>query len=173
MIDIVTFDDLKSYKYISDSTKNQSLWPLCVKESQLLDVKTWLGDALLNEIATQMEDDDISAYNTTLLDGGSYTYGGSTYLFQGLKAVLIYYAFSRFVSRAPYNFTQAGITVKESEYSNPAEEKAIQRLSTEAYLTATAIKEEIELYLKRNSVNYPLYACGTSNRRARITAIGD
>jgi len=173
MIDIVTFDDLKNYKYIADSVKNQTQWPLCVKESQLFDVKTWLGDGLLNEILTQVEAGTVTAYNQTLLDGGTYIYGTYTYMFQGLKSVLIYYAFSRFISRAPYNFTAAGITVKESDYSNPAEEKAIQRLSTEAYLSATAIKEEIELFLKRNQADYPLYNCGTTSHRARITAIGD
>lgn len=176
MIPLVTIADLQQYKHIADSVKNQTVWPQFVNEAQQLDVKIWLGDGLLNELVTQATPvpNTLSALNNTLLEGGSYTYQTRTYLFQGLKAVIIYYAFARYISRAPYNFTQAGITVKESDFSTPASDKAVQRMSTEAMLTAASLKEEVLLYLRRNASSYPLFTCSSKAGRPRtFFVLGD
>jgi hypothetical protein len=169
MTPLVTFSDLLNYKYIADSVVNSVKWPLSVSVAQMLDVKVWLGDALLLELIGQSETspESISAKNKTLLNGGSYTYQDNAYFFQGLKACIIYYAWSRFISRMPFNFTQAGITIKDSDLSTPASTKDVQRLSTEAMLTASALKDEVLLYLKRNSKDYPLFKTGMKTDRPR------
>lgn len=166
---LVTKTDLDGYKYIADSVKNHATWPQFVSEAQLLDVKSWLSDALLFEIIGQAKSlpPTISAANETLLNGGTYSYGGKTFYFQGLKACIIYYAFARFTNRTPFNYTSAGIVVKESDFSTPVTDKVVQRLETESRLTADAIKCEIITYLNRNSDLYPLWAgkacgCGSS-----------
>lgn len=174
MIDLVTKEDLGNYKYVADSIRNAAFWPMCVREAQLLDVKVWLGDALLNELLTQSEEETLTVLNNTLLSGGTYVYQTKTYLFQGLKAAIIYYAFSRFTSRMPYNYTQSGLTVKDSDYSTPASDKAVQRLSTEAMLTAASIRDEVLLYLKRNSNYYPLFQSSNNKGRPQtFFVIGD
>lgn len=176
MTPLVTKTDLDSYKYVAESVKNSTTWPQFVSEAQMLDVKSWLGDGLLNELITQANTSptSFSAFNTTLLDGGSYTYQSKTYLFQGLKAVIMYYAFARFSSRQPYNYTAAGITVKDTDFSTPASDKAVQRLSTEALLTAASLKDEVLIYLRRNASSYPLFNCrGTAGRPRTFFVIGD
>lgn len=176
MIALVTISDLAAYKYIADSVKNSAVWPQFVSEAQMLDVKVWLGDGLLNELITQAQTSptSFSALNTTLLDGGAYTYQTKTYLFQGLKAVIMYYAFARFTSRQPYNYTAAGITVKDTDFSTPASDKAVQRLSTEALLTGSSLKDEVLLYLRRNANSYPLFRCSNKTGRPRtFYVIGD
>jgi hypothetical protein len=159
---LVTKADLDQYKYIADSVKNSTSWPQFVSEAQLLDVKIWLTDGLLNELLTQASTLPISysAENITLLCGGAYYYQGKSYLFQGLKAAIIYYAFARFTNRTPYNYTAAGIVLKDSDLSTPVGDKIIQRLETEARLTADAIKCEVMLYLDRNASLYPLWNSG-------------
>jgi hypothetical protein len=176
MTPLVTIADLAAYKYIADSVRNAAVWPQFVNEAQLLDVKCWLGDALLAELIAQAETDPatLTADNLTLLTGGSYTYQGRTYTFVGLKAVIIYFAFARYTSRAPYNFTAVGITVKDTDLSTPASDKAVQRLSTEAMLNAAALKDEVILYLRRNAAKYPLYRCTNTGGRPRtFFVIGD
>ena len=177
MYQLVNKSDLNDYKYMADSVKNVAVWPQYVSEAQLFDVKQWLGDTLLNEIITQSQTSpsSVSVLNQKLLDGGSYVSNGNTYTFQGLKAAIIYYAFARFTSKSIYNYTQAGITVKDSDLSTPASDKAIQRLQTENYLMAETIKDEIVLYLKRNSSDYPLFnSCRhIQGRRGSFIAIGD
>lgn len=163
MIAFVTKADLDLYKYVADSVKNSTSWPQFVSEAQLLDVKIWLGDPLFCELEDQKTAGVFSLNNTILLDGGKYTYLSRTYRFQGLKAAIIYYAFARFTNRTAFNYTAAGIVIKESDLSNPISDKQMQRLETEARLTADAIKCEVITYLNRNYTLYPLwydYICG-------------
>jgi hypothetical protein len=169
MISLITKADLDQYKYVQDSVKNSTSWPQFVSESELLDVKIWLGDPLLNEIVTQATTlpATISAANQILLDGGTYIYDGKTYIFQGLKAAIIYYAFARFTNRTSINYTAAGIVIKDSDLSTPVSDKIIQRLETEARLTAEAIKCEIITFLNRNYTLYPLWGdqgCGCGSK---------
>jgi hypothetical protein len=181
MISLVTKVDLDQYKYIADSLKNSTSWPMFVSEAELFDVKAWLGDALLNELIIQASTlpITISALNQTLLDGGTYTYQSRTYMFQGLKAAIIYYAFAKFTNRTSFNYTAAGIVYKDSDLSTPATSKDIQRLETEARLMAEAIKCEITTYLDRNYTLYPLWSsrgcsCGSSCSDDRpFRVIGD
>lgn len=176
MTPLVTKADLDGYKYVADSVKNSAVWPHFVSEAQLFDVKHWLGDALLNEIIQQYETSpsSLSTENEKLLAGGVYTYNSKSYFFQGLRACIIYYAFARFTSRQPYNYTAAGITVKDTDFSTPASDKAVQRLTSEAFLQAASIKEEVQLFLQRNADDYPLYSCSTTQGRPRtFFVIGD
>jgi hypothetical protein len=180
MISLITFADLQNYKYIASSVKNNDSWISFVSEAQMLDVKVWLTDALLLEIINQASTlpTTISAANQTLLNGGTYTYQSRTYFFQGLKAAVIYYAFARFTNRTPYNYTAAGIVIKDSDLSTPATDKQVQRLETEARLTAEAIKCEVLAYLNRNYALYPLWAdrgcCSSSCTDGRpFQVVGD
>lgn len=175
MTTLVTKSDLDRYKYVADSVRNSAIWPQFVEEAQILDVK-WLGDGLLNEIITQYNTSpqSLSIANQALLDGGRYIHNTKTYLFQGLKAAIIYYAFARFTSKSPYNYTANGIVTKDSDLSQPASDKAIQRLSTENLMIADALRDEILCFLSRNSTTYPLHKCTDGRRKNRLfQVIGD
>jgi hypothetical protein len=179
MTPLITKSDLDKYKLVADSVKNITTWPQFVSEAQLFDIKSWLSDALLIELENQTITPPYSAANQILMDGGVYIYSLKTYLFQGLKACIVYYAFARFTNRTPYNYTAAGIVLKDSDLSTPANDKQIQRLETEARLMADAIKCEIITYLNRNYTLYPLWtdkACGcggTCNDYRPFTIMGD
>lgn len=182
MINLVTKADLDAYKYIADSIKNQTTWSQFVSEAQLLDIKYWLGDGLLLEIVGQASTlpTTISAANQLLLDGGTYTYLSKNYYFQGLKACIIYYAFARLTNRTAFNYTAAGIVVKESDFSTPVTDKVMQRLETEARLTADALKCEVITFLNRNYASYPLWrdsaycsCAATCTNNRPFTVLGD
>jgi hypothetical protein len=181
MISLATLPDIQSLKYICDSVKNSTSWVQFCSEAQLLDVKPWLTDALLLEIIGQASTlpTTISAANQALLDGGTYIYNSKTYFFQGLRNCIAYYAFARFTNRTSFNYTAAGIVVKDSDFSKPITDKMMQRLETESRLTADAIKCEIMTYLNRNYILYPLWAdkasgCGSTCYGSRpFTVLGD
>jgi len=160
MIAFVTKTDLDNYKYVADSVKNSDSWPQFVSETQLLDIKRQISDALFVELWDQIasEPSTLTAANQKLLQGGNYTYLDTVFTFQGLKAAIIYYAFARFTNRTSYNFTAAGIVVKESDLSIPVTDKIVQRMETEARLTADAIMCEVITFLNRNKATYPLWA---------------
>jgi hypothetical protein len=178
MIPLVSLNDLNAYKYVAESVRNSAVWIQFVSEAQLLDVKLWLGDELLNELNSQniTSPDSFSNANLTLLNGGNYTYQNRTYMFQGLRACVIYYAFARFTNRMSFNYTAAGIVVKDSDFSTPVSDKVIQRLETEARLTADAIRDEVVQFLNRNHANYPLWnhcGCRVYSTRRPFTVLGD
>ena len=178
MTPLITLSDLQVYRHIADSVRNSTIWPQFVIESQLLDIKSWLGDALLNELMTQQNTspDSLSAENIILLSGGSYLYSDKTYLFSGLKSCIIYYAFARFTNRSFVNYTAAGIVVKDSDYSTPVSDKVIQRIETESRLIGDSIREETIMYLNRNHTLYPLWTSSCTRyfqRRPTFTVIGD
>jgi hypothetical protein len=179
MISFVTKVDLDQLKYIADSVKNSTSWPQFVSEAQLLDIKFWLTDALLIELENETITPPYSPANLILMNGGTYIYQSKSYLFQGLKNCIIYYAFARFTNRTAFNYTAAGIVIKDSDLSTPVSDKIIQRLETEARLTADAIKCEIITYLNRNYTLYPLWAdkacgCGSTCSDSRpFLVLGD
>jgi hypothetical protein len=171
MTTLIVKNDLDKFKYVADSVKNNAAWNQFVLEAQMFDVKPWLGDELLNELLTQSP--NFTADNLTLLSGGAYTYGTNNYTFEGLKAVIIYYAFARYTNRSSVNYTAAGIVSKDSDFSTPVSDKVIQRMETESRLSADALRDELIMYLRRNSDTYPLYKCCNFGRRSRINAVGD
>lgn len=176
MTPLITLSDLQQLKHIYDSVRNSIIWPQFVNEAQLFDIKAWLSDALLNELVEQTLPETYSAENKILLDGGSYLYQDKTYLFSGLKACIIYYAFARFTNRSPFNYTVAGIVIKDSDLSTPVTDKVIQRLETEARLMGDSLREETIMYLNRNYTLYPLWSSGCTRnfqRRQTIQVIGD
>jgi len=177
MTPFITLTDIQDLKYIASSVKNNDSWLQFCSEAQLLDVKPWLTDALLVELENETITPPYSAANQILMDGGSYVYQTKTYLFQGLKHCIAYYAFARFTNRTSFNYTAAGIVLKDSDLSTPATTKDIQRLETEARLTADAIKCEIMTYLNRNYDLYPLWAdvcrCDGCSASRPFTVFGD
>jgi hypothetical protein len=178
MTPLISFSDIENLKYIADSVRNSGVWSQFVVEAQMLDVKQWLGDAFLNELMSQKATDPetLTTANLNLLNGGSYVYQTKTYLFQGLKTCIAYYAFGRFTNRMPFNYTAAGIVLKDSDLSTPVSDKVVQRLETEARLTADAIKEETILFLNRNRATYPLWSSSClvySTRNRFFKAVGD
>jgi hypothetical protein len=180
MTNLVTKADLDLYRYVADSVKNSTSWPQFVEDAQNFDIKVWLTDGLLNELVAQVSTLPITltALNQFLLDGGSYVYDSKTYLLQGLKKCIIYYAFARFTNRISFNYTAAGVVMKDSDFSTPVSDKVIQRLETESRLMADAIKCEIITYLNRNYTLYPLWAdickCGSICSDSRpFTVLGE
>jgi hypothetical protein len=178
MIPLINKSDLDKFKYVADSVKNETIWGQFVSEAQMLDVKIWLGDALLMELIAQgtTAPTTFSIANQILLEGGTYNYSTDNYHFQGLKAAIIYYAFARYTNRAPFNYTAAGIVLKDSDLSTPVSDKVIQRLETEARLTADAIRDEVILFLNRNYTLYPLWnnlGCRVYSTNNRLRFLGD
>jgi hypothetical protein len=176
MIQLITKSDLDVFKHVADSVRNSAIWPQFVNEAQLFDLKSWLGDALLSELLTQAEESELSANNVILLSGGTYLYQDKTYLFQGLKACIVYYAFARFTNRSPFNYTSVGIVTKDSDLSTPVSDKVVQRLETESRLMGDSIREETILFLNRNHTLYPLWTSSCTRnfqRRPTFEVLGE
>ena len=156
---------------MADSIKSEQLLDQCVKEAMFFDIQKFLGQTLFYEVALEVDENDISALNLTLLNGGEYTYSDYTYYFQGLKACLAYYAFARYTKRTGVHYTQTGVVTKSDDYSEPVSDKTRSRMANDDYALAEGLRLEIIDYLNRNYTDYPLWTCATK-KRTTFRAIG-
>lgn len=158
---LIQFSDFAPYKDISPNIDSASRIEPYINNAQLLDIKPLLGSVFYADIVANPTTTD----NAFLLNGGTYTWGNYTYTFAGLKAVLVYFAYARFIQNQQINVTRFGVVYKNnSDVSERVERSAITGLANEAKEIAKAYFEECELYLSRNPQLFPLWrVSGTDN----------
>lgn len=87
---LVNLQDIQQFKQVSNSTHTETLDAIII-DAQIQDISSLLGERLFNDIIN-----NVGNY-TNLLDGGTYEYNGITYSNYGLKAVISYYVYARYV----------------------------------------------------------------------------
>lgn len=134
-----------------------------LRESENLDIKNALGDALFLDVKEHIDKYEI------LLNGGVYeTDNGDKKVFTGLKSALAYYTFARLVKSGDGNVTRLGFVNKESEYSSHSEFKEKLMAYNDAFDVANKYLKECVIYLNNNKNLFPLYK-GNGGIRANKT----
>jgi hypothetical protein len=154
------------------SVNNEMLLDQCVTEAMLFDIQPTLGAAFFHSLTEAFDSDELTTIQTTLLDGGAYTYNERSYYFQGIRTTLCYYAFSRYVKRDGIHHTATGMVTKDGAFSEAVSDKTRQRLSGDDHALAEGLKLEIIDFLNRNSASFPLWCCVVKKRKPQIRAIG-
>lgn len=172
---LATISDVRrcrpSLEIASDET---DLLDSFLMEAQLLDVRPWLGDALLLELVNQRRSGTLTPDNELLLEGGVYTYNGNSCYLVGLITCICYYAMARSDNQGTARFTQFGMVQKESDFSQPLTDKRISEIRASNIDSAEAFKQDCIAMLRRRADKYPLFACNSPRlkRRTNIRAIG-
>lgn len=83
-----------------------------------------------------------------------------------IKPVLCYYSYARYINFGNVSDSATGLVQKTNEFSTPASEKMIARLSLGARSLALGYAEDLVKYLNDNKTTYPLWksGCGPDNR---------
>jgi hypothetical protein len=173
MTKLITIADIKLYKALS-SNINALKIDSEINEAQEFDLRPLLGDeffmALLDDFNASPS---LSTYDD-LFNGSTYTYQGNTYQHDGLKAMLCYYTYARFLNKSNTNSTPFGMVVKQTAESEPISEKTLSRLVTQTLNGAKIYENRVMDFLKRNESDYPLFKCENRQPQSngiRITAI--
>lgn len=126
-----------------------------IRESENIDIKSALGDALFLDIKDHPEKYDI------LLNGGEYQSECSNKRsFVGLKSALAYYAYARIVKNGDGNVARFGFVNKESEYSSRSDIREKVMAYDDAFSIADRYLKECVRYLNDCNKNFPLYNGG-------------
>jgi hypothetical protein len=161
---LITRNDIAKYRQISKTSKDDKLNEM-ILDAQLLDIQPLLGENLFNSILTSPED------FTELLDGGIYENDGISYTNYGLKMVICYFAYARYMLFSSAIDTPFSVVQKiSSNDSKPAEnsvKKTIYSLNREA---AFQIWSNVKNYLKRTK-NPEFVHCNTSMGNLRFTKL--
>jgi hypothetical protein len=159
---LITLSDIRDFKGITlNVAQEKELNPL-ILEAQDFDLRAFLGDSFYIALVEDFEASPSLATYSELWNGKKYTYNGLDYKFEGLRAVLVYHAYARFVSMNGITSTPTGFVTKTTQYSEKAD---VSRLITQARSGATVHEERTRLFLDRNSSDFPLwqYAGKTTN----------
>lgn len=173
MTALITLADIRTFKAISSSL-NSLKFDSEVKEAQEFDLRPFLGDEfyldLINDFAASPS---LSTYSD-LFNGCTYVYSGNTYQHDGIKAMLCYYAYSRYLNNSNTNATAFGTVMKLNDDSEPISEKTLSRLVGQSISGAKVFENRVRDYLTRKSSDYPLWKCSHDNKKTgglRISAV--
>lgn len=90
-----------------------------------------------------------------IIDGGTYEYNGRTYDFQGIAAVLSYFAYARFKLNSSAVSTSHGFVVKATPNSTPLSLDERRNEYYEKQRQANMLFEDVKKYIERNISDYP------------------
>ncbi|KOS06993.1 hypothetical protein AM493_13850 [Flavobacterium akiainvivens] len=143
---LITRADIARYKQVAKTPYDEKLNEQ-ILDAQLLDVQPLIGEGLFNKIMALPED-----YNQ-LLDGGVYEHDGISYTNYGLKMVLAYFAYARYIMFSSSIDTPFSVVEKLNDSSKPvtaSDKKTIYNLNREA---AMQVWQNVHNYLLRTG--YP------------------
>lgn len=162
---LITRSDIAQYRQIS-KTPNDSKLNEMILDAQLLDVQPLLGEKLFNAVMASPE-----SYSE-LLEGGSYEHQGVAYTNYGLKMVLAYFTYARYMMFSSVTDTPFSVVEKISkDTSKPIEgttKKTIYQLNRES---AFKIWGNVENWLVRTGNSEYKKSCGSNSRGMRFTKL--
>ena len=167
---LITYDEVSSLSRPISIHIAQEKVDAYIRESEDIDIRPALGDALLLDIKENPE-----RYET-LMNGGIYEDAcGGKHSLAGLKTALAYYSYARMVKNADDNVTRFGFMNKQDEYSSRPDYREKSMAYNDAYSVACSYLKECVVYLNRHKDDFPLYK-GNGGIRSSLTTykvIGD
>lgn len=149
---LLTYSQQQAIKKISEN--NQAKYDQLASEVEETELRSLLGVALLQDLQTN----PAASANVTLLNGGEYENClGQTITFKGLRYVLAYLNYSRYIGQSFINDTYTGFTRKNHPDAESISEGTIKRLQGENRTIAMSEWELIHEFLRLNSNDYPLW----------------
>lgn len=137
-----------------------------VRQAQTFDVKPLMCDDFFEDLTSESPKRNYD----TLLNGGSYTFEGRNYHFEGLKSVISYFSYARYVLLGHQTDTPFGI--KEKNYEDGLQISSAERRDTKTMYTQNAytLWEGCKKYIERNNKDFPEWTacvstCGKENEK--------
>lgn len=150
---LLTLSDIQAYRAISGNINaSERLLPY-VDEAQQVDLEPFLGEAFYYDLISHTTQQKY----VDLMNGKVYTYGNNSVKFAGLKPLLAYWSYARFIEGQQLNATSFGFVTKKTEYSEPVTQKTIDKVAANARQVAAKYQSGAIMYLDSNTNLYPLW----------------
>jgi hypothetical protein len=136
------------------SANNAGKYDQLAAEVEENELRSMLGVALLQDL----QDNPTETNNATLLTGGTYTdRNENTIRFRGIRYILAYLNYSRYIGESFVNDTFTGMVRKVTPDSEPLSEGTMKRLQSENRQIAMSEWDIVRDFLNTNKENYPLW----------------
>lgn len=163
---LISLTDIQQNRAISQSVELSNINQF-IEDAQIGDLRPLLGERMYYDLLNNQ-----SNY-IDLLDQTNYTHDGVTYTSPGIKQVLSYYAYARYILHGSATDTPFGYV--EKGYQDERQTDRIQRreMYKSTQQLAAQYWSQVEIYLNRNLDTYPLWAegCTQGKRSFRINKI--
>lgn len=170
---LLTLSDFLTITSISASLNGDKKLLPYVGEAQQFDLKEVMGSAFYLDLVKDFEGSPQLQKYSDLWNGSEWICNGKTYRHEGLKTVLIYFSYSRYILNSSQQETAFGIVLKQEQNSEYVSEKTILRKADNAKSGAFAYMDDVIRFLNDNSTDYPLWISSyCETKKSRSTAIG-
>lgn len=170
MIQLITISDIQPYKAISINLDTDDKLDPFILEAQQFDLKKLMGDAFYLDFINDFSASPPLVKYSDLFNGSEFIYAGITYKHEGLKPVLCYLSYARYVLSSNVNGTAYGTVRKKTDESEQVDDKTVQRLSNQAYAGALAYWEDVKRFIYVEQ--YPLWHYGYREKKTRTNRVG-
>jgi hypothetical protein len=157
MTALITLSDIKNYKPISSNINTANKLDVYISEAQHMDLRPLLGDPFYYDLLKDFEGSPSLNKYQDLYNGCEYQIGNYTFKHEGLKPILAYLTYSRFIISSNDEPTPFGQVQKTNPYSQPVPDKTLQSKSDQAKSGAFSYWEQTLKYLNHNYKKYPLW----------------
>jgi hypothetical protein len=162
---LVSFEEQNDIKPMS--INNKAKYEQIASEVESLELDKLLGYAFYQAVSATPTN------YTNLLDGCSFEdYHGNTVTHKGLRYVLKYLNYAKYIGEANVFDTYTGMVQKtrqDSESLSVGQIKNLQQESREIAFNAFAL---IRIYLNKNSTTYPLWNCQSDKKISKPVFYG-
>ena len=158
---IITIEDLKGANLdLSDLAEEDGLAGL-IREAELFDLrKSMDSSSFYSTFMIETAKDPIADEYVKMLDPYVYEYDGNTYRHEGIKLVLVYYTYARFVKAGTVKSSPVGLVTKSGTYAVAAQQPKLNEFVDQYRQQANILWLDVEFYLE-NMV--PAYTKRTEN----------
>ena len=161
---LIGLTDFQDHKGITSNVNTFKDLEPHILEAQEFDLRPMLGESFYISLLDDFEASPSLNDYEDLFNGERYTYNGNQYEHGGIKAVLVYHAYARYIGGSQVQSTPTGFVKKTTQYSESASDKTIARMISQARSGGQAHWDRVKCYLERNSKDYPLFKCGNKTR---------
>ncbi|MFL9845453.1 DUF6712 family protein [Flavobacterium rhizosphaerae] len=162
---LITRNDIAAYRQMSKTGNDDKLNEI-ILDAQLLDLQPLIGEGLYNKLLESLQDLE------DLWNGGMYEFNGISYSNYGLKMVLVYFAYARYMMFSSITDTPFSIVEKLNPESRPAETTTKKTIYTLNRDVAFKIWDSVKNYLIRTKQQDYISCANTSAAGLRFTKIG-
>lgn len=172
---LITSTDISDFEDVSVNIKEKRM-QTDIRFAHDLDLKGFLGAAFYFDVLENIKFKESGIYDPTttdqlykdLYEGVKYeNKSGNMVSYEGLKPMLVYFAFARFIKLDKYRFTASGPVAKHHDHSDGLTQKEIIMLTEQARSTANAYANNVENFLNDNKKDYPLWRPNQRNKESR------
>lgn len=162
---LINKNTVSEYLQVAIGCSEQS-FNIYIEEAQEFDLQPLIGEFFFNSLLKNKDNTDWQS----LMNGGTYEYKKTSYRHSGIKKVLSYFTYARYMLKSNIVSSSHGLVIKKTPNSEPINLQERKNFYYSYQKDANTLFNGVNTYIKRNSNIFKNYQStnSTSNTNFRI-----